>query len=144
MAIPRGLWDLISLTRGWTRAQQWKCPVLITGPPGNSHHYSLKNHLVLIRLEIFSHFTLVFFFQNCISILSQYTWPLRPKVVNYLILFCAFVLSPLQPSPALGDPWDCSLPGSSVHRTLQARILAWVAMPFSRDSSWPRAWTLIS
>ena len=30
---------------------------------------------------------------------------------------------------------DCSLPGSSVHRILQARILEWVAMPSSRGSS---------
>ena len=28
---------------------------------------------------------------------------------------------------------DCSLPGSSVHRILQARALEWVAMPSSRD-----------
>ena len=30
------------------------------------------------------------------------------------------------------DPMDCSLPGSSVHGILQARILEWVAIPFSR------------
>ena len=39
---------------------------------------------------------------------------------------------------------DCSPPGSSVHEILQARILAWVAMPFSRGSSWPRDQTCIS
>ena len=33
---------------------------------------------------------------------------------------------------------DHSLPGSSVHGILQARILKWVAMPSSRGSSWPR------
>ena len=38
----------------------------------------------------------------------------------------------------LGDPMDCSPPGSSVHGSLQARRLEWVAMPFSRGSSWPR------
>ena len=36
---------------------------------------------------------------------------------------------------------DCSPPGSSVHGVLQARILEWVAIPFSRGSSWPRDWT---
>ena len=36
------------------------------------------------------------------------------------------------------DPRDCSLPGSSVHGILQARILEWVAVPFSRGSSRPR------
>ena len=39
---------------------------------------------------------------------------------------------------------DCSPPGSSVHGILQARILEWVAMPFSKGSSWPRDWTWIS
>ena len=34
----------------------------------------------------------------------------------------------------LCDPMDCSLPVSSVHRILQARILEWVAIPFSRGS----------
>jgi len=28
---------------------------------------------------------------------------------------------------------DCSPPGSSVHRILQAKILEWVSIPFSRD-----------
>ena len=40
--------------------------------------------------------------------------------------------------PILGNPKDCSLPGPSVHRILQARILEWVATPFSRGSSQPR------
>ena len=39
----------------------------------------------------------------------------------------------LQSCLTLCDPMDCSLPGSSVHWILQARILQWVAMPFSRD-----------
>ena len=39
------------------------------------------------------------------------------------------------------DPLDCSPPGSSVHGILQARILQWVAIPFSRGSSQPRDWT---
>ena len=39
----------------------------------------------------------------------------------------------------LCDPMDCTLPGSSVHGILQARILKWVAMPSSRGSSWPRS-----
>ena len=39
---------------------------------------------------------------------------------------------------------DCSLPGSSVHGILQARILEWVIIPFSRGSSWPRNPTQVS
>ena len=41
----------------------------------------------------------------------------------------------------LFDPMDYSPQGSSVHGILQARILEWVAIPFSRWSSWPRDWT---
>ena len=35
-------------------------------------------------------------------------------------------------------------PGSSVHRILQARVLHWVAISFSRGSSQPREWTQVS
>ena len=42
------------------------------------------------------------------------------------------------------DLMDCSLPGSSVHGSLQARRLDWVAMPSSRGSSQPKYWTCIS
>ena len=38
----------------------------------------------------------------------------------------------------LCNPMDYSLPGSSVHEILQARILEWVAISFSRGSSQPR------
>ena len=49
-----------------------------------------------------------------------------------------------QSCPTLCDPIDCSPPGSSVHGTLQARILEWIAIPFSRGSSWPRDQTWVS
>ena len=42
------------------------------------------------------------------------------------------------------DPMDCSLPGSSVHGILQARIPEWVAISFSRGSSRPRNQTRVS
>ena len=41
----------------------------------------------------------------------------------------------------LCDPVDCSLLGFSVHGILQARILEWVTISFSRGSSRPRDWT---
>ena len=46
--------------------------------------------------------------------------------------------------PTLCDPMDCSPPGSSVHEILQASILEWVAIPFSRGSSQPRGRTWVS
>ena len=41
-------------------------------------------------------------------------------------------------------PRDCSRPGSSVHRILQARIMEWIAISFSRGSSQPRDQTCIA
>ena len=66
-----------------------------------------------------------------------------------------FISSPQQPyravcmlvtqlCPTVCDPMDYSLPGSSVYGILQARILEWIAILFSRGSSWPRDWTQVS
>ena len=44
----------------------------------------------------------------------------------------------------LCEPIDYSLPGFSVHGIFQARVLEWVAISFSRVSSWPRDQTQIS
>ena len=46
--------------------------------------------------------------------------------------------------PTLCDPMDCSLPGTSVHGILQARILEWVAFPSFRGSSQLRNQTQVS
>ena len=50
----------------------------------------------------------------------------------------------LQLCPTLCDPMDYSPPGPSLHGILQERILEWVAMPYSRGSSWLRDWTWVS
>ena len=50
----------------------------------------------------------------------------------------------LQSCSTLWDPKDCSLPDTSVHGILQARMLEWVAIPYSRGSSWPKDQTHIS
>ena len=49
-----------------------------------------------------------------------------------------------QSCPVLCNPMDYSSPGSFVHGILQARILEWVAILFSRASSQPRDWTQVS
>ena len=49
-----------------------------------------------------------------------------------------------QSCPTLCDPMDCSLSGSSVHGIFQARVLEWIAISFSRESSWPRDRTWVS
>ena len=42
------------------------------------------------------------------------------------------------------DFMDCSLPSSTVHGIFQATVLQWVAISFSRGSSWAGYWTCIS
>ena len=49
-----------------------------------------------------------------------------------------------QSCPTFCNTMGCSLLGSSVHGVFQARILEWVAMPFSKGSSWPRDQTEVS
>ena len=64
---------------------------------------------------------------------QMHTWACVP-VPTSLNIFIQVVLVP-QLCPILFDTMDYSLPGSSVNRILQARILEWVAISFSRGSS---------
>ena len=50
----------------------------------------------------------------------------------------------VQSCPTLCNPVDCSPPDSSAHGILQARLLEWVAMPYSRGSCKPQNRTQIS
>ena len=59
---------------------------------------------------------------------------------NFIELLIFFA----QSCPTLCNPMDCSLPGFSVHGIFQARVLEWVAIAFSRGSSWPRDQTRVS
>ena len=64
----------------------------------------------------------------------------------YIFLFCSSIYKSLCVKVCVScqsrltpcNPMDCSLPGSSVHGIVQARILEWVAIPFSRDLPNPR------
>ena len=60
------------------------------------------------------------------------------------IHFMCMCANLLRSCPSLCNPMDCSLPGSSAHGILQARILEWVAISSSRDSSWPIEWNCVS
>ena len=59
-------------------------------------------------------------------------------IIIYTVCMCT------QSCLTLCDPIDYSPPASSVHGISQAKILAWVAISFSRGSSRPRDWTGIS
>ena len=74
---------------------------------------------------------------NMLCILTDY----EKATVN---LICKMKVLVAQLFLTLFDPMDCSPPGSSVHGISQARILEWVAIPFSRGSSQPRDRTHVS
>ena len=57
---------------------------------------------------------------------------------------CKQLVKVSQSCPTLCDPMHCRPPGSSVHGILQAKILEWVAISSSRESSWPRDQTQVS
>ena len=50
----------------------------------------------------------------------------------------------LQSRPTLCNPIECNPPGFPVHRILQAKILEWVAISFSRGSSRPKDQSQVS
>ena len=58
--------------------------------------------------------------------------------VTYQIHVCSFLCSATRLCLLLCHPMDCRLSGSSIHGICQARILEWVAMSSSRESSWSR------
>ena len=67
-------------------------------------------------------------------------WDFRKTLRKSLLMGCNVCMhaKSLQACPTICDPMDCSLPGSFVHRILQAGILDWVAWPSSRGFSWPK------
>ena len=63
----------------------------------------------------------------------------KPKEHFFWVAVKVKLLSGVQ----LCEPMDCSPRVSLIHGILQARILEWVAIFFSRGSSWPRDWTQV-
>ena len=86
------------------------------------------------------HFHPPYFLSGCHSSLRIVPDPAPPPPA--LHLSGRLRAKSLQLCPTLCDTKDCSLPGSSVHGILQARILESVAISFSRRSSSPRDGTL--
>ena len=77
------------------------------------------------------------------------SYPPFIAIINYGLyslcctIYCCCCCLVTNSCPTLCDPMDC-LPGLSVHGIFQARILEWVAISFSRGSSWPRDRTQVS
>ena len=70
--------------------------------------------------------------------------PEKPSLKTSLGALYLFLSEVAQSCLTLCDPMDSSLPGSSIHGILQARILEWVAISFSRVSARPRDQTQVS
>ena len=90
---------------------------------------------------------LITFHPNLSILICVLTWTVAPpstqsKLWTHPRLYTLWVLwlpvCVAQSCPTLCGPTDCSLPGSSVHGILQASILEWGAIPFSRRPSQPR------
>ena len=86
-----------------------------------------------------------FLYSDCLLLPDKDT-PLNCRLIWVLIwgLPCSSHAKSFQSCLTLYESMNCSLPGSSVHGILQARVLEWFAMPSSRGSSWPRDWTWVS
>ena len=78
-------------------------------------HEPLNNSMHCVRLPIHSE-------HDYVTLLRSLLIEVRACIVT-------------QSHPILCDPIDCSMPGSSVHGILKARILEWIAISFSRGSS---------
>ena len=63
--------------------------------------------------------------------------------VYYIVLYCIVFYVCAQSCPTVCDHMDCSLPGSSVHGFLQAKILECVPISYPRGSSLPRDQTQV-
>ena len=83
------------------------------------------------KTDLFSDNLLMLHVDAPVEICEQYT------LVKITVLVTQLCLT-------LCDPVNYSLPGSSVHGILQARILEWIGMPFSRGSFQSRGQTWVS
>ena len=118
----------------WPEMSLWLCPRTTNFPPQ-------LNKSDLTEIPVTRHFHGTSPFQ--IHQLIQYSKQTNKKHLNShatLTNACIHAKS-LQSCPTLCDSMDCRPPGSSVHGILQATILEWVVMPYSRGSSRPRKWT---
>ena len=83
-------------------------------------------------------------FPNPLFLTLYYALNGNPSAIDQWLPNVKVKMLVAQSCPTLCDPMDCSPLGSSVHGISQARIPRWVAIPFSRVSSWPTDWIQVS
>ena len=142
------------LAMGVSRQEYWNA--LPDPPPGYLPNPGLKpavSYVSCIGRQVLYHHShlgsllchLEYYLTSVISVLSF----VKEKPYHKLFHLCKnpytnSVLRVRCSVISLCDLMDCSLPGSSVHGILQARILEQVVIPFSRGPSWPRDGTQVS
>ena len=158
---PQGVWDLGSLTRDWThtpcigrqRLNHW----ITREVPSVFHlHFEMpygdceKALRLSNRIPLGIHSTswsgsMLYWLGLVGKPASLVTfWDVKMWNNNKLRLWVAVVVLVAKLCLTLCNPMDCSPPGSSLHGISQARILEWVAVPFSRGSSPPRDQNCVS
>ena len=104
----------------------FNCDSVPLNLPMASHYVQDRQHMFILVLKRLHNLDLVHqVFTSTTSVLP---------VVCVCVCVCMLVA---QSCPSLCNSKDCSLPGSSIHAILWARILEWVAIPFSSGSSHP-------
>ena len=91
--------------------------------------------------KIFCTFTVAYSYDFCVC--CYYKWGFFVYIYIQMYIH-RHAYSVAQLCMTLWDSTDCSPSGSSVHGISQVRILEWVAVSFSRGSSWPKDWTHVS
>ena len=105
-------------------------------------HYIKKWVLVFFAINNSSH---LFWEQECSpELMNIVCFQKCRHVRNDKGMFKNIVCECSESCSSLCDPLDCSPPGFPARGIFLARVLGWIAISFSKGSSWPRYWTHIS
>ena len=107
------------------------------------HQHFYGHHFMMYASQIIMLYTLSVY-SAVMPIIFQWNWsreagrPYCPTLtLSHSGVWPSLKVLVAQLCLTLCDPMDCSPPGSSVQGILHTRILQWVAIPFSKGSSWP-------
>ena len=128
MYIPKGIWHSIYYSQDWKSQSAFGFYKQFSSTTHDAAKHFLCRSTFLIY---FSKFTALSVAKSSLSP-SLHQWRIALWITHFFLTPVPVKL--LQSCPALSDPMDHSAPGSSIYGSLQARILEWVASPFSRGS----------
>ena len=126
---------------------KWNLYVMLSTKPGNDKYSTDVGHKKKNQCKLSSTPQSPKGLEQWFSSLSMHQIHLQgtgPHVCSFWFSRFEVRANLLQLYLTLWDPMDCGLTDSSIHGILQARILQWVAIPFSMGSSPPRDQTQVS